>query len=55
MHSLACVPVPSLHAVVVWQTMTVVNKYENPSTTFSVSVRKARSISRFEPLPEGLV
>lgn len=39
----------SLRAVVVWQIVTLVDKYENPSTSFEVSVSSAHSDGRFEP------
>lgn len=39
--------VPSLLAVVVWQSVSLVNKYKNPNTIFTVSV-SACSVGRFE-------
>lgn len=46
---LAYVSVPSLHAVVVWQSVSLVKKYKNPNTIFTVSV----SACSFGSLPRG--
>ena len=37
------------HAVVVWQSVALFKKYENPSTSFSVSVSNSRCVGRVKP------
>lgn len=38
LHYFFSVSTYSLHAVVIWQIVSLVNKYNNPSTSFKVSV-----------------
>ena len=42
--------VHSLRAVVVWQSLSLVDKYKHPNTSFTVSVSNARDVGRFNPV-----